>query len=78
MEKEQYVQILQEFLLHILKTLELKKSSANFEQDNNSKHISKLASEWFIHCHIKVLLWPSNSPDMNPMEHILTYLQTCI
>jgi len=76
MDNEQYVNILQESLLGPFKTLGLKKSNTIFQQDNDMKHTSKLASEWFAHRHIKVLPWPSNSLDMNPMEHVWAYLQT--
>jgi len=78
MDKEQYVQILQESLLGTLKTLELKKRDTIFQQDNDPKHTSKVTSEWFTRRHIKVLPWPSNSPDMNPMEHVWAYPQARI
>ena len=40
-----------------------------FQQDNDPKHKSRLASSWFQDKNISVLPWPANSPDMNIVEH---------
>ena len=39
-----------------------------FQHDNDAKHMAKATKEWLKKKHIKVLEWPSQSPDLNPIE----------
>jgi len=70
MDGAQYRQILKTHMAPYLADFEKEmKSEVVFQQDNDPKHTSKVVQNYLSNKHIVVLDWPSQSPDMNPIEH---------
>ena len=65
-----YQTILRDELLATLQWYKLKKHDIYFQHDNDPNHTAKSTKKWLIDSKIKVLRWPAQLLDLNPIEHL--------
>lgn len=72
-----YIQILEENIVPFINNSN-RKESFIFQQDNAPAHKASKTLEWFKKNNIKVMDWPPNSPDLNPIENVWWELEKAV
>ncbi|KAG0442369.1 Transposable element Tcb1 transposase [Dictyocoela muelleri] len=68
MDADAYIEIIKNNLQASATSMNL--TDYTFQQDNDPKHTSKKVKKFFAYKRIELLPWPSQSPDLNPIESL--------
>uniref|UniRef100_A0A8C7WCT5 Transposase n=1 Tax=Oncorhynchus mykiss TaxID=8022 RepID=A0A8C7WCT5_ONCMY len=77
MDGAMYREILANNLLPSVRALKMGRGWV-FQHDNDLKHTARATKEWLHKKHLKVLEWPSQSLDLNPIENLWRELKVHI
>ena len=75
---DDYIQVLDTYVIPLMKELDKKGRTMIFQQDNSAIHKAKKVTTYLLSQEVETLAWPAQSPDLNLIEEIWTRVKSVI